>query len=349
MDKYVLALKILLGISAIQFFPSCTIIGEFPSDTIKFTVVDDGGNPVIGAHVLATGIQESQSKDEGSTDENGSISLTFKASSGIFLKIQKDGYYDSYGQLWSGGMTRPESASKSGKSYYPLPVLRGNYVLFKPPSEFTVAIKKKVSPQSMIHKRVETHLPGYDQPFGYDLSAGDWVAPYGKGQTVDLLFTGYATVRSRTDFSSRLEVSFPEDLNGFIPFDENRVSSHGLISTHIGPTICPQSGYDDKLLLNNEFVMGKTNVTSSSKNLHYIIRTRTEINEDAKVIKAMYGFVQGGFAFDPRSGNEKSAMYLRFTYYLNSDPDPENRSLEYNGVNLLEGYNSQGEPKEPWE
>ena len=32
-------------------------------------------------------------------------------------------------------------------------------------------------------------LPQKNQPIGFDFVAGDWVAPYGKGSTSDLVFT----------------------------------------------------------------------------------------------------------------------------------------------------------------
>ena len=32
-------------------------------------------------------------------------------------------------------------------------------------------------------------VPQKNQPVGFDLAAGDWVAPYGKGSTPDMVFT----------------------------------------------------------------------------------------------------------------------------------------------------------------
>lgn len=64
---------------------------------------------------------------------------------------------------------------------------------------------------------------------------------------------------------------------------------------------------------------------------NYIFRVRSEV-KDGKLIKAMYGKIQGDIGFFP-SNKPKNTARLEFKYFLNPD---YTRNLEY-GKNLFPG------------
>ena len=63
-----------------------------------------------------------------------------------------------------------------------------------------------------------------------------------------------------------------------------------------------------------------------NKDVNYLIRTRTQVDEDGNITSACYGYFQGEISFIPKGE-------FKFGYWFN--PVPNERSLEYSGENLL--------------
>ena len=53
---------------------------------------------------------------------------------------------------------------------------------------YTTILRPISKPVALYAKKVQTDVPALDQPCGYDLEAGDWAAPYGKGFKSDFIF-----------------------------------------------------------------------------------------------------------------------------------------------------------------
>ena len=72
--------------------------------------------------------------------------------------------------------------------------------------------------------------PAFDKPLGFDLAAGDWVAPYGQGKTTHMFFmwhvdqdtTDVSAIhgsRHRFGWESKMIISFPNPSDGIQEFD----------------------------------------------------------------------------------------------------------------------------------
>ena len=154
--------------------------------TIK--VIDEENEPVASATVTIwyyvkppPGQNEAREKVEGLTDTNGLFAASHENTGSIDLGFQaiKTGYY---------------------------PTTKGHeFVEFKDgdpskwnPSE-TLCLKKVAKPIAMYAKRLNSEPPAFkktghapivfNKTIGYDFTAGDWVAPYGKGISTDISFT----------------------------------------------------------------------------------------------------------------------------------------------------------------
>jgi len=181
----------------------------------------------------------------------------------------------------------------------------------------------------MIHHRVQTVLPVLNEPVGFDLFEGDWVAPHGKGKRADVFFRGEKSFegklahQDRKDYRTTLEISFPHELDGIQGFlgPENLALASQLIVPHVAPV----EGYQDRLeLLASRRPDGKDLNYRDDRQM-YIFRVRTQTDEDGEIVQANYGFIHryigtDAFVFE--------TMWLSFEYYLNPDPSPEARSLE---------------------
>src|ERR1700761_7068096 len=82
----------------------------------------------------------------------------------------------------------------------------------------TLVLKKISKPIAMYARRLNTHVPALDKPVGFDLMAGDWIAPYGKGVNTDVLFSGHFDKRADSESDFTLTVSFPKVGDGIQEF-----------------------------------------------------------------------------------------------------------------------------------
>jgi hypothetical protein len=161
---------------------------------------------------------------------------------------------------------------------------------------------------------------------GYDLVAGDWDAPYGKGVNRDLIVKEEFNKQSATDYSYRLIIGFPNAGDGIQAFtvpDTERGSS--LRS----PPEAPADGYQAQLIREDYHHPGKAGTSDHDESRNYFFRVRTVLDSNGNVKSALYGKIYGDLEL------------MNFSYYLN--PTPNDRGIEFDPrENLLP--QKSGEP-----
>lgn len=278
---------------------------------ITLKVQDDQKVPVASASVRMGSGEGGQS--EGLTNENGKFTMMWKPVSGLGVQVEKSDFYTSRGELWIG----------SRKS--PIPM-----------ENFYVTLKKVINPVPMIHKQVEMELPALNKPIGFDFEVGDWVSPYGEGKREDLIFTGEKSFvgkrdyPGRRDYEMKVTLTFPNEMDGIQGFfAPERLK---VRSDQIPPQIAPTTGFVDAITLESMRRPTGERKDYRDERQMYIFRIRTEIDSEGKILEAQYGFIRG---YIKTSGFGYDTIRLDFDYYLNPDPNPAARSLEYNGENLM--------------
>lgn len=214
---------------------------------------------------------------KGLTDNYGTFSTSHTDTSpDLGIVVEKSGYY----------------ATHIGQQFY--------YDDKRRNPTFTVLLKKLGKPISMYAKKVYLGMPVFDKPVGYDLIVGDWVGPYGKGVSADILFTGHFENQGDNRSNYTLTVSFPNPGDGIQGYtrDWNQGVS-GLISAHEAPPDGYQLTYEQARMPNPDRI--------------YYFRIRTVLDSDGNVKSTLYGKIYGEF--------------MQFTYYLN--PTPNDRNVEF--------------------
>jgi len=278
-----------------------------PQWQVTLRVTDEGGLPIANASADAgyyipppPNATEAESHKTGLTDSNGIIVLTAHSGPAIWYNADKTGYYSTSGSEF-------DFKNKVGNQWQP----------WNPTLE--VRLKKVINPIPMYAKSVNLGMPVFDKPAGFDLIVGDWVAPYGKGTSADILFTAHLDKRAQLDFDYKLTVNFPNKGDGIQMF--STPDNSGLRS----PYEAPDNGYQPEVVRENNERPDKIIKYDNNPNGNYFVRVRTMLDENGNVKSALYGKIYGDF--------------MQFQYYLN--PTPNSRNVEFNPrQNLLGGLKS---------
>jgi len=340
--RHILLTLVLLGdglIAMAQMLPE----SMRPEVTVVCTVIDGEGRPVPGAEVSASWTNVEGDRLGGTTGDDGKITLSGKQGGSLYVKVEKRGYYETGGELWTGGFTS-SPASESDEAKFHMNVKFDNLVLQKPPDSFTVELEKIVDPVPMYVKRVETELPKLNEPVGLDLEKGDWVEPHGGGKVEDLLLTGSVEVRGIRDYDASLKIEFSERMDGYVTHRE-RSTEEGLeiASELYTPQRAPVTGFNNELIIRKSRTPENPKPYSYLEGTHYLMRIRTKFDNAGNIEQANYARTDSAFKLlnfikrgsGPRDYTASGKMDIEFTYYYNPDPDPENRSLEWSGENLF--------------
>jgi hypothetical protein len=292
-----------------------------PAWNATVTVLDETNSPVANANVEMSfyvktkpGESESGGNVQGLTDTNGVVLLSHPNTGSIGVAFQ---------------------ATKAG--YYPT-TQSHEFVEFKDgdPEKWnptvTLMLKKIGSPIPMYAKYVENGPPVFNEPVGYDLMIGDWVAPHGKGQTADIIFTGQLDKKSKNDFDYKLTVSFPKSGDGIQEFIVPPTRFAGQGSELRSPHETPADGYQSQVIRTMSRHPGQQSIDDHDGNRNYFFRVRTVLDENGNVKSALYGKIYGDF--------------MQFKYYLN--PTPNSRNVEFDPKqNLLGSLKSFEQVKDP--
>ena len=192
------------------------------------TVLDETSQPVTGAAVAVSyyvqpppGRPEAGEQIEGLTDVNGVFTASHSDTTiGLGFQATKHGYYP---------------ASKGYELGLPF-----GYDPVKWSPTLTLVLKKIGKPVAMNAKRVASGPPVFNKAVGYDLEAGDWTSPNGKGRNIDIIFTGELHQKARNDFDYKLTVSFPNKGDGIQAFHTTPADE---ASAFRSSREAPQGGY----------------------------------------------------------------------------------------------------------
>jgi hypothetical protein len=272
--------------------------------SVTITVVDEAGQPVPAANVKVI-FSTFTPKDErvstnisGLSNSNGVFhaSSLYTGASGMLFRATKAGFYQS---------SKPYNL---GIDY--------SFARWNP--EIKLILKNVANPIPMYAKMVTLEVPAFEKPLGFDLMIGDWVAPFGRGSSADIVFTShYYNKRAKEDFDHQLIVTFSNAGDG--------IQSHASLNGEGGsdlrsPHEAPMSGYEPKMIRATSEHPGQTLVFDYDDNRAYFFRVRTVLDEKGDVKSALYGKIYGDFN--------------SFYYYLN--PTPNDRNIEFDpNHNLL--------------
>jgi hypothetical protein len=188
---------------------------------VTLKVVDDTAQPVAGAE---TWVNYLTNRFIGLTDTNGIFTAShLDHSVQLAFQAQKPGYY-SFGMRYELGF---------------------HYDPAKWSPTVRLLLNRIINPIPLYAKSVNLGMPAFDKPVGFDFETGDWVAPYGKGKSTDILFTAHLDKRGRLDFDYKLTVGFPNQGDGIQMFVTPPIDKYsGLRSPHEAP----DNGYQPELV-----------------------------------------------------------------------------------------------------
>ncbi|MHB8881219.1 MAG: Ig-like domain-containing protein [Thermodesulfovibrionales bacterium] len=288
---------------------------DLPKARVTLKVVDEKGVPIKGAKANLTieGSQKINKTISSLTDKDGISTVAEDSTGYVWYGVEIDGWYKSRGEY---RFSRHEA---------------GKWQPWNP--EIKVVMRKIEKPVPMYARQTgsvkpDIEIPVINKEIGFDLMECDWISPYGKGKHADFTFKLEKTFKSRDDFDSTLVVTFPNKFDGIQVVKENLKGG----SMFKLPRYAPEDGYLKKIT-HRKIGKGMGAPTDDyGADNNYIFRVRSE-EKDGKLIRAMYGKINGEIRFDPM--NSKTA-YIIFKYFLNPD---YTRNLEY-GENLFKDLKS---------
>ncbi len=294
-----------------------------PQIEVDVFVANEQGEPIKGAEVtvLFPGMRiDADHKEHGMTDRDGRVRVKGSSRFKIMVGGKKEGFYNSFlGVVAFKRVDRKNVYSNQ---------------------EVQLVLRKIKNPIAMYaYHQVSLKMPELHKPIGFDLMKGDWISPYGKGISADLLLEVTGKWKNVRDHDSTLKVSFTNRGDGIVSF---RPAKQSLFRS---PYAAPVSGYmTEKSWRKSRNAEGKiVNDTKSDDN--YIFRVRTILDEKGDIIRTYYGKIYGNVSFDGATLEDPYGNIV-FTYYLN--PTPNDRNLECDPKkNLLKGLKSWCEPREP--
>ena len=311
-----------------------SLVNQFESPKAKLTVkvLDEAGNPFPNANVnfVFTDVMTGKSQlIEGKTDTDGLFTGEGNSGRTIGGSIQKEGYY------------------RCGFPFKYFKEIDEATHHWQPWNEtYTTTLRPIVKPLALYAKKVQANVPVLGQPCGYDLEAGDWVAPYGKGMKKDLIFTIQTKeVKDAGNFDAQGELTFKQPLDGL---QETSIPDIGKNSVFRWERQAPENGYQPKFQLQNTWWKSLHQKPVRSFKFDdkewegYFFRVRT-VEQDGKIVSAHYGKIRGGIEIEPR---DTPTCTIIFTYYFN--PTPNDRNLEWDmKKNLFGGLTDMETPREP--
>jgi hypothetical protein len=279
--------------------------------------VDETGQPVPGADVTIgyyvappTNQSIALATKRGKTDTNGLFAASERSRSvDLLFGAVKEGYY------------KTDLAYELGAPYQYDPVKWSPVI--------TLVLKGVINPIPMYAKGIDKGPPVSNEPVGFDLTVGDWTAPHGKGQARDIIFNKNYSLKSTSDYESKLTLSFPNPGDGIQEFQRDAL---GQGSDLRSPHDAPVDGYRSQLLRETSAHPGQPSKFDYDEKRIYFFRVRTVMDDEGNVKSALYGKIYGDF--------------MQFRYYLN--PTPNSRNIEFDPKqNLLKNLKSTEQVEAP--
>ena len=240
---------------------------------------------------------------KGKSDKNGLFEAERRGLAHVGIAAKKRGYYQS--------VAKYEFQERMAGKWQPwAPTI-------------TLRLRRKIDPIPMYARKCWSVLPS-SGPVGYDLLAGDWVEPAGKGEVSDLVFTLERDYRNANHFDVRLTIEAAGPGNGFaVVKPEDLIPESKLKVPH---TAYP-AGYNTSIVLRRAAGAGEVVDTIEPDAQNFLFRTRSETDEEGKVVKGLYGKMK----YLKWWIHYLKTARLRFDYYVNPTGS---RNIEF-GRNLF--------------
>lgn len=302
---------------------------ELPDAKVTVVVVDEDRKPVENADVSLVFLDRTTFKTNlthGKTDSRGLFTAEGGCNiSGIGSDVRKDGYY-------RGAASIPNftNIDESLNQWEPWD------------KTYTTVLRPIGKPIALYAQKIDMEIPALDKPCGFDLEAGDWVTPYGKGEKSDFIFTLHQDKRGLQNYDILGGLTFSNALDGL---QEAPMSDVGTNSIFKWERQAPEGNYQLKFQLQNSW-HGNKGVTRSFKIPGrewegYFFHVRT-VEQNGQIVSARYGKIRGGIEIFPHDPNP----VIVFTYYYN--PTPNDRNLEWDpGKDLFRDSPLLETPQEP--
>jgi hypothetical protein len=291
---------------------------------VRLRVVDESKEPIAGVQTLiafTTVVSGGAIKCEGLTDQHGIFSGSGRGEGPVLVRANKEGYYGAAFQK----LTNDQNLDL----------------------DLTLILRKIIDPTPLHALRLDLHSGGsapklsiQNEWLDYDLAAGDWVKPRGKGEVADIRFKfrnefkgwqmddekmaktrAHHTSRNLSEdelrnfygkFDGELEISFPGEKEGLVE-ERARFLPYSQLTM---PHEAPLEGYAPT----RRYAANTYALRSARENVGFFLRTRVKLDQNGKIISANYAKVTGDFQFDARG-------VVGLIYYFN--PVPNDRNLEF--------------------
>jgi len=284
----------------------------YPIAKVTLHVVDENGNALSGIPFQMGAVNPTEAESTygpiiGKT-VNGSIGKESPSAFGVldYSAVDVPGYYNA------------------GGKYRFTNVVAGKWQPWNPTVE--VVVKPIINPIPMYAKTVYASsgyymtIPATNTPVGFDLEAGDWVAPYGKGSVSDFIFT----MQIKTPYGSMTQ---PYDVIWTLSFSNKGDGVQSvLVPKNVGsafrlPRLAPETGYQPTLVQEISYDGKQWKKGAVGEDQNYFFRVRTVQDDQGNIKSALYGKIAGPIEC-------AQIGRILFTYYLNPTPNDQNMEFD---------------------
>jgi hypothetical protein len=276
-----------------------------PESKYTIRVTDESGNPLketsVSFFYKDLTIPRSEETKDTTTNERGMAIYEGESTQRIATTIDKVGHYRGW-----------------FPKHYFKEIKNGRWEPWNP--TVTAVLRPIIKPTAMYVKRVHTVVPVNDTPCGYDLSVGDWVAPWGKGTIADLIFSANCEYKDFHNDKTICTVTFSNHGDGL---QEAVIPEIGKSSAFNWDRNAPEHGYKSKLTISSVSSRNDGTVDSFSEDRRHYFRVRTQKSAN-KISSCLYGKISEDISIVQTN---KKRCKIFFTYYLN--PTPNDRNMEY--------------------
>ena len=301
---------------------------------ITFHVMDDSGRSVTNAPVNTAYFNDHDTGEEYST--NSSIIKVLETDERGYASLRGS---TEMGRVTYGVLNFPGYYVTEPTEYQFKKLV--NHVWQPENPTIEIVVRPIINPVPMYFGRLRgLEIPYKDKPIGLDLVKGDWVAPYGKGETADFLVQ-YETApekivtnwwgdvpRPRPLRDEKLTITFSNDGDGIQSVIVPRKNRSELRL----PREAPLAGYSPRLAKHEYDEVTGTDRNNPIVRYHndrqedgnYIFRIRTKKDSQGKIVSALYGQIYDDFN---RIHGGGVGTDLNFSYRIN--PEPNSRNLEF--------------------
>jgi len=313
--KIINSIILIMSSSLLALVPA-KVLGQNVPAQMTFHVIDDSSNRIsglgfgIGSWVsTAWNIKATETNSFGVTDGKGNVTLSVLTQNGVM------GYGTKYGSTGYYG-THDDYQFKNTNG--------GKWQPWNP--TLNVVVKPILNPIPMYAQEVclpngyYMTIPATNTPVGFDLEAGDWVAPYGKGSVSDFIFT----MQIKTPYGRMTQ---PYDVIWTLSFSNKGDGVQSvLVPKNVGsafrlPRLAPETGYQPTLVQEISYDGKQWKKGAVGEDQNYFFRVRTVQDDQGNIKSALYGKIAGPIEC-------AQIGRILFTYYLNPTPNDQNMEFD---------------------